>query len=937
MADVITRLKLESGEYDSKIKRAAQGLQRMEDECRKVGGTLAVLEKDQLQFVQGLGRMETVSKSARGRLGELTNAFTDLRSQYNRLTQEEKQGDFGKALNTSLEQLKVRIKETKNELNSINQEINGSKFGQFGGIIDNIGQKFGVTGNLTEILTSKTALMTAGMGAAAAAIYKATEEWTKYNQELARQDQQTAVITGLKNDDANRMTDTMRAVVDTYNVDFRQAVEAANTLMSQFGETGENATQLIKDGMQGMIQGDGGKLLSMIQQFAPAFRDAGVSASQLVAVIQNSEGGIFTDQNMNAIVMGIKNIRLMTKATSDALGKMGIDGQEMSRKMNDGTMTVFDALKLVAKQLQTVDSNSKTAGEVMQAVFGRQGAMAGTNLAKAIESLNINLEETKKQTGEVGEAFAELQEANEKLNVAIRDAFSYNGWDQMANGIKSKLVSTLATVIEQLGKIRSLVTGMPLPSKVKGDNRDRKALVDDMLNGLRSSEVRSIQNRVNEATFDKEINRRQEAVDMWNRWRSTGHGGVTAEQIGKIRDEFGTNTKTLNDEIKAWKQSKADYQKAAAKILKPKQGSRPIEPIEETNTTNPKDGGGKNNTIDYAPDSIKAQQVEVQRLTKLWQESGKSVRDDYKKQLDEAQLTLDMMTGKVKTMPKIDVKYGNIAPNGLMGKIKSPDDIQQGLLKMKQSVQVEIDKENTKIDTDILNTLLRDSIENGINTLDVQFGFLGDQIAKGINVPDEAWQGIIDKYNELRKQIGEEPIQIDIKTGNKKEGKDRGKDGGDKKEVNLSHEIGSIAGSVNGMLSGIQQLGVELPQGMKDVLGGMQSMISILTSISTIVSAIEAISAADTLIPFARGGIVPHAQNGLSVVPGNHYSGDVTPILANAGEVVLNHSQVQTLASNLQGQSGGGMKIVGELQGEKIVLVANRFLKRSGQGEIVTW
>ena len=40
MADVITRLKLESGEYDSKIKRAAQGLQRMEEECRKVGGTL---------------------------------------------------------------------------------------------------------------------------------------------------------------------------------------------------------------------------------------------------------------------------------------------------------------------------------------------------------------------------------------------------------------------------------------------------------------------------------------------------------------------------------------------------------------------------------------------------------------------------------------------------------------------------------------------------------------------------------------------------------------------------------------------------------------------------------------------------------------------------------------------------------------------------------
>ena len=48
MADVITRLKVESSEYDSKIKRASQGLLQMEQACRKVGGTLAVVEKDEL-------------------------------------------------------------------------------------------------------------------------------------------------------------------------------------------------------------------------------------------------------------------------------------------------------------------------------------------------------------------------------------------------------------------------------------------------------------------------------------------------------------------------------------------------------------------------------------------------------------------------------------------------------------------------------------------------------------------------------------------------------------------------------------------------------------------------------------------------------------------------------------------------------------------------
>ena len=200
-------------------------------------------------------------------------------------------------------------------------------------------------------------------------------------------------------------------------------------------------------------------ILSMIQQFAPSFRDAGISASQLVAIIQNSEGGIFTDENMNAIVMGIKNIRLMTNQPSEALSKMGIDGQKMSEQLSNGSLTIFDALKQVSAQLKNVDSNSQTAGEVMQTVFGRQGAMAGTNLAKAIEQLNTNLEETKKQTGEVGEAFADLQAANEKLNVAIRDAFSYDGWDEMVTGIRSKLITVLAEVIDKLGQIRSYFSG----------------------------------------------------------------------------------------------------------------------------------------------------------------------------------------------------------------------------------------------------------------------------------------------------------------------------------------------------------------------------------------------------------------------------------------------------------------------------------------------
>ncbi len=466
MADVITRLKIESGEYDSKIKRAVTGLQNMEQECRRVNGTLAKLEQDQKQFVQSLGQMQTVSNTVRGKIGELSGAFVELRAQYNRLTEEEKRGDYGKALSKSLDDLKNRIRDSKKELSEIQSELNGStsKFGDFGKVIDTVGQRLGVSGSLTEMLTSKTAMMYAGIGAGIAVVGEATKAWVSYNNELAKQDQITKVTTGLEGPDSNRMTDAARAMADVYKVDFRQAIDAANTLMTQFGKTGDEAIQLLRDGMQGMVMGDGQKLLNMIKQYAPAFRDAGISASQLVAIIQNSEGGIFTDQNMNAIVMGIKNIRLMTKATSDALAKLGIDGQDMTKKLNDGTMTIFDALKQVAGAITNVNSNSQAAGEVMQQVFGRQGVSAGTNLGKAIETLNTNLQETKKQTGEVGEAYDDLLRSTEKLNTAIREAFGYNGWEEMATGIKSKLITALADVLTYLNKIRDY----DMPDWLKG-------------------------------------------------------------------------------------------------------------------------------------------------------------------------------------------------------------------------------------------------------------------------------------------------------------------------------------------------------------------------------------------------------------------------------------------------------------------------------------
>lgn len=135
MADSILRLKVESQEYDNKIKRAAEGIQRYAEGCRKAGGTLEHLDDGVEQFVKELGKMETTSNSAKGRIGEMTKAFTDLSVEYKHLTDQEKQAPFGNALSQSLDQLKGRIIEAKGELDSINNSLSGkqSDGGMFGG------------------------------------------------------------------------------------------------------------------------------------------------------------------------------------------------------------------------------------------------------------------------------------------------------------------------------------------------------------------------------------------------------------------------------------------------------------------------------------------------------------------------------------------------------------------------------------------------------------------------------------------------------------------------------------------------------------------------------------------------------------------------------------------------------------------------------------
>lgn len=339
MADVITRLKLESGEYDSKIKRAVTGLQRMEDECRKVGGTLAILEKDQKQYVESLGRMQTVSTSVRGKIGELSNAYVELRSQYNRLTQEEKKGDFGKALSASLDQLKTRINDSKKELNDINAELGNTKQASngTGSMIDALTQKLTINFDALTMLDKGLGLVNKGLDVAKEAFFSSEANVDAWGRTIASNESlYRSFLTTLNNSDISGFLGRIDQIIDAA----RKAYDELDRLgtMKTIQGPAVSAQQTENERMRMMIQ-TGRYIAPVDGRRASMANGTMLTAEQIRSIEQKLQ------QGMTKIVSLTSNEVKQTGRAIDAVyNRMAKENNMSMREFRKGTssMAEFD-------------------------------------------------------------------------------------------------------------------------------------------------------------------------------------------------------------------------------------------------------------------------------------------------------------------------------------------------------------------------------------------------------------------------------------------------------------------------------------------------------------------------------------------------------------------------------------------------------------------
>jgi hypothetical protein len=267
MADSLVRLRIDSAEYDQKLKRAAEGLTRYADECRKVGGTLEVVEKETLDYVRAVGQMETVSRTATGKLSEMKKTFVELSVQYQQMTEAEQQSPYGKATAKSLDELKARIIESKAQLEEANRLINGDGAKGGGGGLFSSDKLSGMLQVFGGNLMTKAAGMAAGFAAELGDAVKQGVELAKQGEgirmafeRLGRGD----ILQGLREATHGTMTDLelMKAAVQ-FN-DFKLPLEELGTMLAFAQQKAKDTGQSVDYMASSIVTGLGRKSVMIL-------------------------------------------------------------------------------------------------------------------------------------------------------------------------------------------------------------------------------------------------------------------------------------------------------------------------------------------------------------------------------------------------------------------------------------------------------------------------------------------------------------------------------------------------------------------------------------------------------------------------------------------------------------------------------------------------
>lgn len=263
--------------------------------------------------------------------------------------------------------------------------------------------------------------------------------WYDYNKGLVEASKLTRDFTGLTGDAMKAARNEVQAVADMYDKDFREVLESANAMSKQFGISFQESMQLIEDGFVAGADVNG-EFLENIKEYPAYFREAGLSASEFIAITtQANQAGIYSDKGIDVIKEGNLRIREMTKATAEALEGIGISSKQVQQDLADGSKTTFDIMQQVSEKLAEFPESSSEVGTALADIFGGPGEDAGLQYILTLKDIDKNLDNVKDHTGELGELQEEQLRSQIELENTIAAVFDATGGSFESMTTKAKV------------------------------------------------------------------------------------------------------------------------------------------------------------------------------------------------------------------------------------------------------------------------------------------------------------------------------------------------------------------------------------------------------------------------------------------------------------------------------------------------------------------
>lgn len=276
---------------------------------------------------------------------------------------------------------------------------------------------------LMSLMTNPVFLAIAGIAGAGVAF----KFWYDYNAGLVEATRLTQQFTGKSGDDLKAFRNQVQAVADTFNADFKETLISANALAKQFGISADEAIQLIQDGF--IAGGDAnGEFLNTLKEYPAYFKEAGISASQFVAIVaETNKAGIFSDKGVDAIKEGNLRLREMTTATAAALDGIGISSTQVQKDLQTGAKTTFQVMQEVSAKLAELPDSAQSVGTAIADIFGGPGEDAGLQYLRTLKDISTDLDTVKSKAGELGRLQEEQLQSEIELQNALAGLFDATG------------------------------------------------------------------------------------------------------------------------------------------------------------------------------------------------------------------------------------------------------------------------------------------------------------------------------------------------------------------------------------------------------------------------------------------------------------------------------------------------------------------------------